>query len=115
VDNDAADLKSKKAQVAQQAALVAKKTIRAPFAGRVGITSVNPGQYLNAGDKIVTLQQIDPIHIDFNLPQSQLSAIRTGQKVVVQTDGTANTQFVGSVNAINPKVDTSTRNVQVQA
>ncbi|WP_159878784.1 MULTISPECIES: efflux RND transporter periplasmic adaptor subunit [Aquitalea] len=115
VDNDAADLKSKKAQVAQQAALVAKKTIRAPFAGRVGITSVNPGQYLNAGDKIVTLQQIDPIHIDFNLPQSQLAVIRTGQKVVVQTDGTADKQFVGSVNAINPKVDTSTRNVQVQA
>ncbi|NWK76777.1 efflux RND transporter periplasmic adaptor subunit [Aquitalea sp. LB_tupeE] len=115
VDNDAADLKSKKAQVAQQAAVVAKKTIRAPFAGRVGITSVNPGQYLNAGDKIVTLQQIDPIHIDFNLPQSQLAAIHTGQKVVVQTDGTADKQFVGSVNAINPKVDPNTRNVQVQA
>lgn len=115
VDNDAADLKSKKAQVAQQAAVVAKKTIRAPFAGRVGITSVNPGQYLNAGDKIVTLQQIDPIHIDFNLPQSQLSAVHTGQKVVVQTDGTADKQFVGSVNAINPKVDPNTRNVQVQA
>jgi membrane fusion protein (multidrug efflux system) len=115
VDNDAADLKSKKAQVAQQAALVAKKTIRAPFAGRVGISSVNPGQYLSAGDKIVTLQQIDPIHIDFNLPQSQLAAVRTGQKVVVLTDGTASKTFTGNVNAINPKVDTATRNVQVQA
>lgn len=115
VDNDAADLKSKKAQVAQQAALVAKKTIRAPFAGRVGISSVNPGQYLNAGDKIVTLQQIDPIHIDFNLPQSQLAAVSVGQKVVIKTDGTADKTFNGSVNAINPKIDTNTRNVQVQA
>ncbi|RQO76059.1 efflux transporter periplasmic adaptor subunit [Aquitalea sp. FJL05] len=115
VDNDAADLKSKKAQVAQQAALVAKKTIRAPFAGRVGITSVNPGQYLNAGDKIVTLQQIDPIHVDFNLPQSQLAAVSIGQKVVIKTDGTADKTFAGNVNAINPKIDTSTRNVQVQA
>lgn len=115
VDNDAADLKSKKAQVAQQAALVAKKTIRAPFAGRVGITSVNPGQYLNAGDKIVTLQQIDPIYVDFNLPQSQLAAVSVGQKVLIKTDGTADKTFTGSVNAINPKIDTSTRNVQVQA
>lgn len=115
VDNDAADLKSKKAQVAQQAALVDKKTIRAPFAGRVGISSVNPGQYLNAGDKIVTLQQIDPIHVDFNLPQSQLAAISVGQKVAIQTDGTAEQRFNGTVNAISPKVDTSTRNVQVQA
>src|SRR5215813_13331170 len=61
VDTDAADLKSKRAQVAQQAALVEKKTIRAPFAGKLGITTVNPGQYLNAGATIVTLQTIDPI------------------------------------------------------
>jgi len=115
VDNDAADLKSKKAQAAQQAALVAKKTIRAPFAGRIGISSVNPGQYLNAGDKIVTLQQIDPIHVDFNLPQSQLAAVSVGQKVSIQTDGTTDKRFNGTVNAINPKIDTSTRNVQVQA
>ena len=64
LDADAADLKGKQAQVVGQAALVEKKTIRAPFAGRLGITTINPGQYLNPGDAIVTLQALDPILID---------------------------------------------------
>ena len=81
LDADAADLKSKKAQVAQQTALIAKKTIRAPFAGRLGITTVNPGQYLNPGDAIVTLQAIDPIYADFYLPQQQLGQLAVGQVV----------------------------------
>ena len=80
VDNDIADLKSKNAQLAQQQALVAKKTIRAPFAGRVGITATNPGQYLNPGDKIVTLQAIDPIYVDFYLPQRQVGMASVGQE-----------------------------------
>jgi membrane fusion protein (multidrug efflux system) len=115
VDTDAADLKSKRAQVAQQAALVEKKTIRAPFAGKLGISTVNPGQYLNAGDKIVTLQTIDPIFIDFMLPQQQLPLISIGQKVTLTTDAYKGVTFEGRVNAINPKVDTSTRNVQIEA
>ena len=73
LDADAADLKGKQAQVAGQAALVEKKTIRAPFAGRLGITTINPGQYINPGDAIVTLQAIDPIYADFYLPQQQLA------------------------------------------
>jgi membrane fusion protein (multidrug efflux system) len=115
VDTDAADLKSKRAVVAQQSALVDKKTIRAPFAGKLGITTVNPGQYLNAGDKIVTLQTIDPIYIDFNLPQQQLPQVSIGQKVTLTTDAYKNTAFEGKVNAINPRVDPSTRNVQIEA
>jgi membrane fusion protein (multidrug efflux system) len=115
VDTDAADLKSKRAQVAQQSALVDKKTIRAPFAGKLGITTVNPGQYLNAGDKIVTLQTIDPIYIDFNLPQQQLPQVSMGQKVTLTTDAYKDTAFEGKVNAINPRVDPSTRNVQIEA
>jgi len=115
VDTDAGDLKSKRAQVAQQAALVAKKTIRAPFAGKLGISTVNPGQYLNAGDKLVTLQQIDPIYIDFNLPQQQLPQISIGQKVVLLVDAYKGATFEGKVNAINPKVDANTRNVQIEA
>jgi membrane fusion protein (multidrug efflux system) len=115
VDTDAGDLKSKRAQVAQQAALVAKKTIRAPFAGKLGISTVNPGQYLNAGDKLVTLQQIDPIYIDFNLPQQQLPQISIGQKVSLVVDAYKGVVFEGKVNAINPKVDTNTRNVQIEA
>ena len=115
VDSDAADLKSKNALVAQQQALVEKKSIRAPFSGRLGITATNPGQYLNPGDKIVTLQAIDPIYIDFYLPQRQVSALSVGQVVNVQSDSTENKLFNGKITAINPKVDVATRNVQIQA
>src|SRR5262245_15434094 len=115
VDTDAGDLKSKRAQVAQQAALVKKKTIRAPFGGKLGISTVNPGQYLNAGDKLVTLQTIDPIYVDFMVPQQQLPQIAIGQKVTLTSDAYGNTTFQGKVNAINPKVDTNTRNVQIEA
>jgi membrane fusion protein (multidrug efflux system) len=115
VDSDAADLKSKNALVAQQQALVAKKIISAPFAGRLGITTTNPGQFLNPGDKIVTLQAIDPIYVDFFLPQRHAGALSLGQAVNAQTDSYENKNFHGIITAINPKVDTSTRNVQVQA
>ena len=115
VDADAADLKSKQAQVAQQQALIDKKSIRAPFAGKLGISTVNPGQYLNPGDKLVTLQTIDPIYIDFYLPQQQLPQIAIGQKVSVSADAYKGMSFPGKINAINPRVDPSTRNVQVEA
>ncbi|HEY3597964.1 MAG TPA: efflux RND transporter periplasmic adaptor subunit [Paraburkholderia sp.] len=115
LDADAADLKSKNAQVAQQAALVEKKTIRAPFAGRVGITTVNPGQYLNPGDAIVTLQAIDPIYADFYLPQQQLGQLAIGQSIVVDTHAFGSQTFGGKIKSINPKVDSATRNVQIEA
>lgn len=115
VDADAADVKSKRALVAQQTALVDKKTIRAPFSGKLGITLVNPGQYLNAGDKLVTLQTIDPIYVDFFLPQQQLPVVALGQKIVLTTDAYPSQAFDGKINAINPKVDATTRNVQVEA
>jgi membrane fusion protein (multidrug efflux system) len=115
LDAAAADLKSKRAQVAQQQALVDKKTITAPFAGRLGISTVNPGQYLNPGDKIVTLQALDPIYVDFYLPQQQLSSVAIGQTVVVTTDSYPGLSFAGKISAISPKVDPSTRNVQIEA
>ena len=115
LDADAADLKSKRAQVDQQAALVVKKTIRAPFAGRVGITTVNPGQYLNPGDAVVTLQAIDSIYADFFLPQQQLGQLQVGQAIVVDTDAFGNRTFDGKIRSINPRVDSSTRNVQIEA
>jgi len=115
LDSDAGDLKSKRAQVAQQAAVVAKKTIRAPFAGRLGISTVNPGQYINPGDKIVTLQTIDPIYVDFALPQQQLARVFIGQTVTVANDAFKDRSFHGKVNAINPLIDVNTRNVQVEA
>ncbi len=115
IDADAADLKSKRALAAQQQAIIDKKTIRAPFSGRLGITTVNPGQYLNPGDKIVTLQTIDPIYVDFNLPQKQVGALQVGQVVNVTSDGFAGVSFPGKITAISPKVDTTTRNAVVEA
>jgi membrane fusion protein (multidrug efflux system) len=115
LDNDAADLKSKRAQVAQQAATLDKKTIRAPFGGKLGISTVNPGQYLNPGDKLVTLQAIDPIYIDFYFPQQQLPQVAIGQQVSVTADAYGDTIFAGKISAINPKVDANTRNIQIEA
>jgi membrane fusion protein (multidrug efflux system) len=115
VDTDAGDLKSKRAQVAQQQAVVEKKTLRAPFAGKLGISIVNPGQYLNPADKLVTLQTIDPIYVDFYLPQQQLPQVAIGQLVTLTTDTYKDVVFTGKINAINPKIDTNTRNVQVEA
>jgi len=115
LDADAADLKNKRAQAAAQAALVAKKIIRAPFDGKLGITTVNPGQYLNTGDKIVTLQAVDPIYVDFKLPQQQLAMIANGQSVNLTTDSYPGATFTGKINAIDPRVDASTRNFQAEA
>lgn len=115
VDNDAADLKSRKALVAQQAAVVAKKTIIAPFSGQIGITAINPGQYVNPGDKIVPLQKIDPIHVDFFVPQKQISGLEVGQKVTLNSDAYTSVAFPGKITAINSRIDAATRNIQVQA
>ena len=115
LDADAADLKNKRAQAAAQAALVAKKILRAPFDGRLGITTVNPGQYLNTGDKVVTLQEVNPIYVDFKLPQQQLASIANGQSVNLTTDSFPGITFVGKINAIDPRVDASTRNFQAEA
>lgn len=115
VDNDEADLKSRKALVAQQQALVDKKTIRAPFAGKLGITAVNPGQYLNPGDVLVTLQTVDTVYADFFVPQKQIAGLSIGQKLNLTSDAWPGVAFPAKVTAISPKVDAATRNVQVQA
>lgn len=115
VDGDEADLKSRQALVAQQKALVDKKTIRAPFAGKLGITAINPGQYLNPGDKLVTLQTIDTVYVDFFVPQKQLASLSIGQKLNLGSDAWPGVAFPAKVTSISPKVDAATRNVQVQA
>jgi membrane fusion protein (multidrug efflux system) len=114
-DQSAADLKGKHAAVTQQEVNVAKKQLRAPFSGRAGIVTINPGAYLNPGTTIVTLQQLDPIYVDFRLPQKDLAELRTGQKVTLRLDAFPGRTFGGTVSAISPKVDTDTRNVQVEA
>lgn len=115
LDSDAADLKNRRAQAEAQAALVAKKILRAPFAGRLGITTLNPGQYLNTGDKVVTLQAIDPILVDFRIPQLQLARLSKGQTLHVVTDAFPGETFEGKVTAIDPLIDSATRNFQVEA
>ncbi len=115
LDSDAATLRSARAQVLQQQALLAKKVVRAPFAGQIGIRAVDVGQYLAAGTKIVTLQQLDPIFVDFALPQQSLSQLRVGQKASVTSDAFPDQTFSGEVSALDPQVDTDTRNVRIRA
>ncbi len=114
VDADEADLKSKRALVEQQKATIVKKAIRAPFSGQIGITTVNPGQYLNPGDKIVSLEQIDPVYVNFTVPQKQAASVGVKQKITATTDAFAGTDFVGDISSIDPKIDTATRNVSLQ-
>ena len=115
LDADAANLASAKAQVVQQQALVDKKFIHAPFSGHLGIRNVDVGQYLTPGTAIVTLQQLDPVYLDFYLPQQAVAQIKAGQDVTVKNDAYPDQTFSGKIAAINPKVDPATRNVQVRA
>jgi membrane fusion protein (multidrug efflux system) len=115
LDTDAANLKNAKAQVAQQQAILDKKTLRAPFAGHLGIRAVDLGQYLGPGTVIVTLQALDPIFVDFFVPQQSVDQVRLGQSVMVKVDAFKERTFTGEISAINPKVDTGSRNVQVRA
>ncbi|MDD5266219.1 MAG: efflux RND transporter periplasmic adaptor subunit [Methylococcales bacterium] len=103
------------ANVAQQQALVNKKTILAPFTGRLGLRLVDPGQYLEAGAAIGTLQALDTIFVDFFLPQQALPVLKMGQTVTLKTDAYPAQDFTGNITVINPKVDINTRNVQVRA
>ena len=114
-DTSKADAASKQAQVEQQTALVAKKNLKAPFSGRVGIVMINPGQFVNPGDKLLTLQTLDPILVDFNLPQSNAAQIQVGQEIILTTDAFKDTSFSGKITAVSPKVDTNTRNIQIEA
>ena len=114
-DTSTADMKAKRAQVDQQIALVAKKNLKAPFSGRVGIVTINPGQYVNPGDKLLTLQTIDPIYVDFTLPQSSAGTIQLGQTIELQTDAFKDLVFKGNITAVSPKVELNTRNIQIEA
>lgn len=114
-DNQLSAYNAAKANVAEQQALVDKKVIRAPFEGVVGIKRVDIGQYVNAGVDLVTLQQLDPIHIDLLMPQQQLASIKAGVDVALTSDVYPGEQFTGKITGIDPKVDPDTRNFRVQA
>ncbi|MDE2030142.1 MAG: efflux RND transporter periplasmic adaptor subunit [Alphaproteobacteria bacterium] len=114
-DKDQATLDSDNAQVSQQQAIIDKKTIRAPFAGHLGIRQVDIGQYVAAGTPLVTLQQLNPIYVDFNVPEQALAQLSVGQKIAARCDAAPNAVFDGTISSINSKIDEATRNVQVRA
>jgi membrane fusion protein (multidrug efflux system) len=115
LDTDVSTLKSARAQVAAQQALIDEKTVKAPFAGKLGIRQIDEGQYLTAGTTVVTLQALDPILVDFYVPQQALAHLKVGQAVTATVDSYPGESFAGAVASINSKVDTASRNVQVRA
>lgn len=115
IDRAEAEVKQTVAQIGVIRALIAKKTIRAPFAGRLGLRLVDPGQILREGDPIVTLQTLDPVHVDFSVPQQQLLNLQPDMRIRVSVDVMPEKAFEGRVIAINPEVDRVTRNVRVRA
>jgi membrane fusion protein (multidrug efflux system) len=115
-DADAATAKQSAAAADNIRATIAKRTIKAPFSGRLGIRLVNLGQNLKAGDAIVSLQALNPIYVDFYLPQEQLDRLANGLTVRLTGDAlSSGAPIEGKITAISPEVDSSTRNVRVQA
>ena len=102
-------------RVGEIRATIARKTIRAPFSGILGIRQVNLGQYLAGGDPVVPLQSLDPIYVNFGVPQQDAGQVRVGRTVRVTADDLAGAEFTGRVTAIDSIVDEATRNIQVQA
>lgn len=98
----------------EQEALIARKSIRAPFSGELGIRQVNVGDYLSPGAHIVTLQRLDPIYADFTVPERYLSTLAVGQAIEVEVAAYPDETFTGRVTAISPKVEEKTRNVVLQ-
>ena len=96
-------------------ATIAKKQIRAPFSGRLGVRMVNLGQILGEGEPVVTLQSLQTLQVDFYLPQQDLARLQTGLTVRIQADSLGKTARTGRITAINPEVDPATRNILVQA
>jgi membrane fusion protein (multidrug efflux system) len=114
-DRVEAELKQEEAGAGTIRATIERKTIRAPFSGVLGIRQVNLGQYLAGGDPVVPLQSMDPVYVNFSLPQQDVGALRVGSQVNVSADSVAGNSATGRITAINAVVDEATRNVQVQA
>jgi membrane fusion protein (multidrug efflux system) len=115
LDTREAEFLQKGGDVEIAKATIAKKTIRAPFSGQLGIREVNLGQYVNAGDPIVSLQSLDPVYVDFTLPEQQLTQAKKGTAIRLMSDAAPGRTFSGTITAHNPEVDPKTRNVKVQA
>ncbi|MDN7914893.1 efflux RND transporter periplasmic adaptor subunit [Burkholderia sp. LS-044] len=110
-----ADAAQTAAAVRQLDARIQQKSIRAPFSGQLGIRRINLGQYLNAGDAIATLTQLDPLYVNFTLPQQDMPRLTSGAPVQVTVDAVPGRVFTARISAIEPRIDGETRNVAVQA
>jgi membrane fusion protein (multidrug efflux system) len=114
-DRAAAEQKQTEAHVGEIRATIARKVIHAPFSGVLGIRQVHLGQYLSAGDPVVPLQSLDPIYVNFGVPQQDAGLLKAGRRVQLTADGLGGARLTGRVTAIDSVVDASTRNVTVQA
>jgi membrane fusion protein (multidrug efflux system) len=114
-DQALAEFKQAQAAIESIRTIIAKKTIRAPFAGRLGIRLVNLGQNLDGGEPIVSLQALDPIFVNFSLPQNQIAQIQPGLPVRITTDSLPDEAIEGRITAMNPQVEEDTRNIRIQA
>ena len=114
-DRANADYRQTEARAGETRAAIERKTIRAPFSGVLGIRRVNLGQYMSAGDGLVTLQSMNPIYVNFGVPQQSVTAMRTGRNVRVTAEELPGVEFTGRITAVDSAVDPSTRNVQIQA
>jgi membrane fusion protein, multidrug efflux system len=114
-DNAQAQEKSTQAHVGEIKATIERKTIRAPFAGILGIRQINLGQYLAAGQAIVSLQSLNPIYVNFGVPQQESAQMQVGRVLHVTSDNLPGTQFTGRVTAVDSVINETTRNIQVQA
>lgn len=114
-DRLAAESAQAQARIGEIRATIARKTIRAPFSGVLGIRHVNLGQYLDGGDPIVSLQSLRPVYVNFSVPQQQVAPMRPGVAVRVAAEGAGGPPSSGQVTAVDSVVDEATRNVQIQA
>jgi membrane fusion protein (multidrug efflux system) len=114
-DRIQAEAKSAEARVGEIRATIERKRIRAPFAGILGIRQVSLGQYLNSGDPVVPLQSMDPVYVNFSLPQRDIGSLKTGATVNISADSASVFDAEGKITAINSIIDEATRNVEVQA
>jgi membrane fusion protein (multidrug efflux system) len=114
-DRATAEIRQTEAQVGEIHAVIERKTIRAPFSGVLGLRQVNLGQYLAGGSALVTLQSLDPIYVNFGVPQQSVAQIPVGRTVRVTAGDAAGAAWSGRVTAIDSIVDEATRNIQVQA
>lgn len=115
IDQASAELKQAEAKVGEIKATIDRKTICAPFSGILGIRQINLGQYLREGDPVVPLQSLDPIYVNFSVPQQEVASLRIGGEVQVTADEMPGLELTGQVSAINSVIDEATRNAQVQA